>query len=79
MQEILEGIIVDPDICNGKPVVKGTRITVQTVLEHLSAGDTVDDLIKYYPSLKKEDIKLCLDGAAKLFGLRTDFISLKSA
>ncbi len=41
-------IQIDPDICNGRPVVRGTRITVQTVLEFLGAGDSTEDLLAAY-------------------------------
>lgn len=53
-------IIIDADICNGQPTVRGTRITVQTVLEFLSAGDTIDDVLGEYPTLKREDVLACL-------------------
>ena len=39
-------IVIRPDVCNGKPVIRGTRITAQTVLEFLSAGDSVEDVIE---------------------------------
>jgi hypothetical protein len=42
----MKRIIVDPDICNGKPVLDGTRIPVQTVLGFLSAGDSIDEVLK---------------------------------
>lgn len=41
-------IVIDPQICNGRPVVKGTRITVQTVMEFLAAGNSVDDVLEEY-------------------------------
>ncbi len=46
-----------------KPVVTGTRITVQTVLEFLAAGDSIEDLLEEYPTLKREDVQACLDYA----------------
>ena len=55
-----ERIVSDPDICGGKPTVRGTRITVETVLAHLSAGDTQDDIIAAYPELRDEDVRACL-------------------
>ena len=61
-----ERITIDPDICNGKPVVRGTRITAQTVLEFLAAGDSFEDLLEEYPALSREDIQACLDYASKL-------------
>ena len=63
---MLERITVSPDICNGKPVVRGTRITVQTVLEFLAAGDSVDDVLAEYPTLKREDVQACLDYASRV-------------
>jgi uncharacterized protein (DUF433 family) len=53
-------ITVDPDICNGKPVIKGTRITAQTVLEFLAAGDSIEDVLEEYPSLSREDVLECM-------------------
>lgn len=61
-----ERIMVQPDICNGKPVIRGTRITAQTVLEFLAAGDSVEDVLEEYPSLTREDVWACLDYASRL-------------
>jgi uncharacterized protein (DUF433 family) len=61
-----ERITVSPDVCNGKPVVRGTRITVQTVLEFLAAGDSVEDVLEEYPTLKREDVQACLDYASRV-------------
>ena len=61
-----ERITISPDVCNGKPVIRGTRITVQTVLEFLAAGDSADDVLEEYSALKREDVQACLDYAAKL-------------
>jgi len=61
-----ERIIVQPDICNGKPVIRGTRITVQTVLEFLAAGDSVEEVLAEYPSLVAEDVRACLDYASRV-------------
>ncbi len=57
----MERIIVDPNICNGRPTVRGTRITVHTLLEFLGAGDTVEDLLAEYPSLTREDVQASLN------------------
>ncbi len=61
-----ERITIHPDICNGRPVIAGTRIPIQTIMEFLGAGDSVEDVLQAYPSLKKEDIFACLQFAAKL-------------
>ena len=49
-------IILDPAVMLGKPVITGTRITVELILELLSGGATVDDILDEYPHLKREDI-----------------------
>lgn len=59
-------ITIHPDVCNGKPTVRGLRITVHTVLSHLAAGDTILEILKAYPDLAESDIKACLDYAASI-------------
>jgi len=59
-------ITIDPDVCNGKPVVQGTRIPVHTVLDFLSAGDSVEEILEAYPALKKEDVQACITYASNL-------------
>jgi uncharacterized protein (DUF433 family) len=61
-----ERIVIDPDICNGRPIVQGTRITVQTVIEFLAAGDSVEDVLAEYPTLTRADVLACLDYAARM-------------
>ena len=61
-----ERIDVHPDICNGRPVIAGTRIPVQTIMEFLGAGDSIDEVLEAYPTLKREDIYACIQFAAKL-------------
>jgi len=56
MENILDRIAINPDICNGKPIIKGTRITVQTILDYLSAGEKEKEILRQYPFLKSEDI-----------------------
>ncbi len=63
-----ERITVEPDICNGRPVIRGTRIAAQTVLEFLAAGDSVEDVLEGYPNLTREDVQACLDYATRLMG-----------
>ena len=63
----MERIIVNPRIHFGKPCIKGTRITVQSILELLDEGITFDEIIKeYYPDLEIEDIRACLQYAIAL-------------
>jgi uncharacterized protein (DUF433 family) len=53
-------IVIDPNICNGLPVIQGTRIAAQTVLEFLSAGDSIEEVLAAYPTLTREDVLGCL-------------------
>ena len=59
-------IVIDPDICNGRPTIRGTRITAQTVLEFLSAGDSLEDVLDEYPTLHRDDILACLEVSSLL-------------
>ena len=61
-------ITIDPAICNGKPTIRGKRITVQTVLEFLGAGESREEILRQYPSLEPEDIDACLAFAAEMMG-----------
>jgi uncharacterized protein (DUF433 family) len=49
-------------------VVRGTRITVQTVLEFLAAGDSVEEVLEEYPKLTCSDVQACLDYASRVMG-----------
>ncbi len=79
MKNLSERITVDPRICNGKPVIKGKRITVQTVLEFLKAGDSPDEIIRYYPGLTREDISACYDFAILMSSKSSDLTLLDEA
>ncbi|RJQ51686.1 MAG: DUF433 domain-containing protein [Nitrospiraceae bacterium] len=63
---MLERISVDPKICHGQACIKGTRIPVHQILHMLANGDTVEELLQDYPSLKREDIFACIEYAAEL-------------
>lgn len=57
--DILARITVDDRICNGKPVIRGLRITARTILEFLLAGTPEDQVLKQYPMLEPEDLAAC--------------------
>ena len=65
-KELLSRINIDPEVMVGKPVIKGTRITVEYILNILSHGDTIDDILKEYDDLKKEDILACILYASQM-------------
>jgi len=59
-------ISIDPKVCHGQACIKGTRIPVHQVVRMLANGDTIEELLEEYPSLKREDILACLDYVASL-------------
>ncbi len=61
-----ERIKIDPNVCHGQACIKGTRIPVHQIIHMLANGDTIEELLEQYPSLKREDILACLDYAASL-------------
>ena len=66
MEELLDRIVVNPDILVGKPVIKGTRVAVYLIVELVAAGMTTKQIIKEYPQLKEEDVKAALLYASRL-------------
>ena len=69
-----EHIVVDPKVLVGKPTIKGTRIAVEFVVDLLARGWTVEEILKEYDHLTREDIRACLAYASEL--LRTERIYL---
>jgi uncharacterized protein (DUF433 family) len=59
-----ERIVSDHKVMLGKPVIKGTRITVELILNKLSAGESVSDIITSYPHITKEDVMAAIEYAA---------------
>lgn len=57
-------IVRDKGICGGEPVFKGTRVTLRTILASLAEGDSVEEILKDFPSLKAEDIQAAIAFAA---------------
>ena len=59
-------IVADPEICHGKPIFKGTRILVSDVLELLAAGESLETIVKEYPSLNADMIREALEYSESL-------------
>ena len=66
MNSVLERISIDPDVCFGRPCVKGTRIWVSLILDFLASGESETDIIKAYPQLAAEDVRACIAYGAEL-------------
>ena len=65
-QDLLKRIVVDPQICFGKPVIRGTRIWVALIVENLAEGVSEQELLSAYPQLTPEDLRAALAYAAEL-------------
>lgn len=63
---ILTRITVNPEIFGGKPIIRGRRLAVEHVLGMLAAGDSIDDLLREYSWLEREDVQACLAYARRL-------------
>ncbi|MFA6263814.1 MAG: DUF433 domain-containing protein [Candidatus Babeliales bacterium] len=59
-EKLLERIAIDPKIMMGKPIIRGTRLTVQQILKLLAEGLTTEEILQEHPSLKRDDISACL-------------------
>lgn len=64
-KQLLERITVNPKVMVGKPVIKGTRLTVEYILGLLAHGATFEEILQEYPGLTREDIQACLLFATK--------------
>jgi uncharacterized protein (DUF433 family) len=63
-------IWTEPTVCQGRPCVKGTRILVSTILDHLAAGQSPDEILKNYRLLSRDDIRAALAYASELTRVR---------
>lgn len=66
--ELLERVERDPEVMLGKPVIRGTRITVEILLEKLASGASIDDLLADYPALARDDVLAALAYARQVVG-----------
>ncbi|MBL7798138.1 MAG: DUF433 domain-containing protein [Saprospiraceae bacterium] len=71
---LLDRISVNPNICFGKPCIKGTRIWVSLILDMLAAGNSVEEILTSYPHLKEDDIRACIAYGAAMS--RENFVEI---
>ncbi len=76
-KKLLKRIVIDPKIMVGKPIIKGTRLTVQYIVGLLAEGATIDEILEEYKGLEKEDIEACLLFASEALE-DTAFMPLKA-
>lgn len=63
---MINRIQINPNICHGKPVIKGTRVLVSNILSSLASGESIEDILKDYPNISKEDISAALSFGSHL-------------
>ena len=66
MNELLNRISIDPNVCFGKPCIRGTRIWVSLLLDFLASGATIEETLQEYPHLKREDILAAIAYGAEM-------------
>ena len=66
MSELLDRITIDPEICHGKPCIRGLRYPVEVILELLAGGATTEDILRDYEDLERDDVLAALAFAARL-------------
>ena len=65
-EDLLARISIDPQVCGGKPCIKGTRVYVATILDGLAEGLTQQEILEHYPQLTVDDVRAALAYAAEL-------------
>ena len=65
-QTLLDRITINPEVCHGKPTIRNKRYPVEMILDLLSAGMTIEEILEDYPNLEREDILACLHYASKV-------------
>ena len=71
MEDLLQRITIDPEICHGKPCIRGLRYPVEMILELLSGDMQVNEILDDYKDLESNDIKACLMFASKLSSVKS--------
>ena len=65
-EELLSRISIDPNVCFGKPCIRGHRIWVSLILDFLASGSSVEEILGSYPGLEKADIQACIAYGAEM-------------
>jgi uncharacterized protein (DUF433 family) len=76
MSSRLSRITIDPEVCHGKPVIRGLRYPVESILEYLAGGDSLEDVLAEFPDLEREDLLACLEFAQRSLQLKSQHLAL---
>jgi len=71
MENLHNRITINPEICHGKPTIRGLRYTVESMLELMASGMTIEELLNDYPDLHHEDFLACIFYASKLLHVKS--------
>jgi uncharacterized protein (DUF433 family) len=74
--DLLSRITVDPEICHGKPCIRGLRYPVESILEYLAGGDSIEDLLEEFPDLEREDILACHEFSRRMLTAKSVHLAL---
>ncbi len=74
---LIERITINPEIAHGKPTIRNKRYTVEGLLEYLAGGDSIEELLKEFPDLEKEDFLACLQYA--VLNMKHKYAEIKAA
>ena len=74
---LIERVTINPEIAHGKPTIRNKRYTVEGMLEYLAGGDTIEDLLKEFPDLEREDFLACLQYA--VLNIKQKYAEIKAA
>ena len=74
---LLSRITVDPELCHGKPCIRGLRYPVESILEYLAGGDSVEQVLAEFPDLERDDILACLEFSRKMLAAKSVHLALK--
>ena len=70
-EELLQRISIDPNVCGGRPCIRGHRIWVSLILDYLASGTSEQDILREYPQLAREDVQACIAYGSELARERT--------
>ncbi len=73
---LLSRITVDPEICHGKPCIRGLRYPVESILEYLAGGDSVEQVLAEFSDLERDDILACLELSRKMLAVKSVHLAL---
>jgi uncharacterized protein (DUF433 family) len=76
MSGLAARITINPEICHGKPCIRGMRYPVESILEYLAGGDTIDDVLREFPYLERADLLACLEFARQTLAARSQHLAL---